>query len=279
MPAFEHVIMPLSPPPVEEERVKLKPKGQFNYETRTGFILAVRFLCLDEKVRAVAVTLTKEAAQHGDKHRWLSRIMENAMTAIRLSADPEADLIHTGRGSISLLYQSDEPEPEFGVEITHTRNPDYRLDINRIVSTFGTVANPEMAPITALLAEGQMPSIPIHYRVLSLVRAFEKLYESKSEQYAVLDRFEDHFSSLNIGKRAFKNSLHDIRSRCAHGKGRGDEEPFVGIGYAEPTLHALLGLLQSIVALGLHEKYDMEFHNVRYIPGQPALTLPSINAD
>lgn len=186
--------------------------------------------------------------------------MENAITALRLTVDQEASPLFMGDGFINLMYESVDAEPSYPAEISFQRNPAYRLDKDCIVKAYDVVnRDRQLALVAALLAEGQVPSIPPHYRVLSLIRAVELLYPEKLERSAALSAYEQEFAGLGISHQQFKNAIPQLRTRCAHGRSRGrsNPEPFVGIGYNEPSLTPLLRLLRRVVTNGLKERYGV----------------------
>ena len=192
--------------------------------------------------------------------------MESAISALRLSVDPEAAPLVAGNGFVNLMYQSDEQEPRFEVIIGFPRNPDYRLNIDRVLGVFEAISNRALGSISALLAEGQVSTIPPQYRVLSLIRAVELLYPNERDRTVALSRFNAHFAELGISPQPLANALPQLRTRCAHGRSRGRQnpEPFVGVGYNEPHLPSLLTLLQSIVAHGIRELHGLEFGGVQH---------------
>lgn len=271
MPAFDHHFMPLHPSLEGDSYLYLQSQGLINFQTNSGHALAVRFLCLDEQVRVIAVTIPEAAAGHSDQSKWMKQIMENAISALRLSVDPEASPLFTPNGFVNLMYQADEPEPRYQVAIAFPRNPEYRLNINNVLGVFGAISNRTLAPIAALLAEGQVPNLPPHYRVLSLIRAIELLYPEEHGRSAALDQFEHHFAPLGISDHPFRKALPQLRTRCAHGRSRGrtNPEPFIGIGYNEPHLLPLMALLQSVIAHGLHALHGLELGGVQHKIDQP----------
>jgi hypothetical protein len=182
MPAFDHHFMPLYPPLEGEAHLQLQSQGLINYRTNSGDTVSVRFLCLDQQVRVIAVTIPRAAAGDRDLPNWMKQIMENAISALRLSGDPEAQPLFTGEGFINLMCQSDEPEPSYEIAIAFQRNPEYVLDIANVIGVFGAISNRQLSAIAALLAEGQVPSFPPHYRALSLIRAIELLYPDEVER-------------------------------------------------------------------------------------------------
>lgn len=266
MPAFDHHFMPLHPHLEGDSYLQLESQGPINFETTSGNTLFVRFLCLDEQVRVIAVTVPKAATSHKDMLKWMKQIMEGAITAIRLTVDPEALPLLVGDGFVNLMYQADEPEPRYQVVMGFRRNQEYRLDINNVFGVFCMISNRTLAPIAALLAEGQVPTIPPQYRILSLIRAIELLYPAEGDRRVALERFEEHFVDLKLSDRPFRNALPELRTRCAHGRSRGREipDPFVGIGYNEPHLLRLIVLLRSVIAHGLHVLHGLELSGVQH---------------
>lgn len=268
MPAYEHHFTPLSPPTTQEENGLLSTLGMLNFETQSGHILVLRYLGFAEQIRVIAVTATEDAVRHERFAKWMKQIVETALTAIRLSVDPMAEPFYHGDAFVNMMYQSDDPEPGYPAVITETTNEHFRLSIGQTLGVFQAIATSELAPIAALLAEGQMPTIPPHYRVLSLVRAIELLYENGRERSDALDEFQAQFAALGISQRPFRTALPEIRNRCAHGRGRGRNQPspFTGIGYGEASLRALTLLLRSVVARGIQLRHGLQFRGAIYQP-------------
>ena len=261
MPAYEHHFLPLHPPLDGDSYARLESQGLIEFQTKSGHTLHIRFLCLEEQVRVIAISLPENAAAHADKSIWMKQIIDCVIAAIRLSVDREASPIAMPQGFLNMMYFSDDPEPRYRMVIDPVLNPDYRLDIRKVLGVFGVIHHRQLAPISALLAESQLPSLPPHYQILSLVRALELLYPDEADRGAALDRFEAPFAALHIGRGRFRNALPEIRTRCAHGRSRGrtNPEPFVGIGYNEANLFGLARLLRSIVADGLQTLHGIQF--------------------
>lgn len=266
MLAFDHHLLPLHPMLEGDDHRALESKGLITYATKSGYELKVRFLCHNEQVRIVAVTIPRAAADHEDVSKWMKQIMENAISALRLSVDPEASPICLATGFINLMYQSDDPEPNCPARFEAQFNPNYHLSIEHVIAVFSTISTKALAPIAGLLAEAQVPSFPVHYRVLSLVRAIELLYEDKQQQAAALDAFQPHFAALNISDRQFRSALPEIRARCAHGRSseRVEPQPFVGIGYNEPELRSLYELLRSVVAHAIQTMHNLALGGIEH---------------
>lgn len=268
MPAFDHHFVPLYPPLEGDSYLELQAQGLINFQTRSGHELLVRYLCQDEQVRVIAVAVPEAAASHKDLSKWMKQIVENSISAIRLSGDPGAVPVLHDDGFITLMYQSDDQVPQYRYPIEFTRNSDYQLSISNVLGVFCAIGSKAVSPIAALLAEGQVPTIPPHYRALSLIRAIELLYPEQRDRDEALDKFDGHFGELQIDKHSFRKALPQLRTRCAHGTSRGriNPEPFIGVGYNEPQLLSLVTLLRSVVAHGLQTLHGLEFGGMQYGP-------------
>jgi len=194
----------------------------------------------------------------------MKQVIDTAISALSLTQAPEASPIFHGDGFFNLMYQSDDPEPSYQILMRLVRDPNYRLDINNLCGVYVAICNKQLAPIAALLAEGQVPSIPPHYRVLSLIRGLELLYEDERERNLALEAFEDHFAGLQISAAKFVNALPQLRTRCAHGISRGRDNPEPFVGYNERNLLSLASLLRSVLAHGLYSKHGLLVMGAEY---------------
>ena len=205
----------------------------------------------------MAVTLPEKLRDHADRNKWLRQIMETSITSIRLSYDQNAQPFFIDNGFLNVMYQSDDPEPSYPLVIQPTINSDWRVNENHVLGVFGAIHGKVKSDVAALLAEAQVQSLPVHYSVLSLMRAIELLWPEDKDRNAILDAREEEFATIGISDQLFRNALPRIRNRCAHGRGRGREEPFVGLGYSSP-LYPLAKLLGSIVSRGLRDNFGIE---------------------
>ena len=258
MPAYEHHFMPLHPPLVKEEYDALETIGTVNFDTGSDHKLVVRLLGTCSAINVIAVTIPEAACHMTERPLWMKQIMETALTSIRLSYDPGAQPLFTGNGFFNFMYESDDPEPKYQIAIQFIRSPDFEINVQNVLGVWGAIANRQVGPVAALVAEAQVTGLPPHYTVLSLMRAIELMWPESAARNAALDSREDEFAALGISSRRFRNALPEIRSRCAHGRGRGQPEPFAGIGYNDTTLRPLARLLASVVADGLRDLYGVQ---------------------
>lgn len=262
MPAYEHHFTPLVPPLGPGEHLRLEAKGEMKIDTGTGYQMHVRFLCLDEEVRVIAVTVPEQIIGHADFLNWMKFAIENSVSALRLSVQPNAMPFYNGDNFINVMYQSDDPEPAVPFEIGYSVNNEYKLDIGRVTGAFSAFCQKGVPRIAALLGESQVNFYPPQFKILSLMRALELLYPEPKHRDEIYLLFEDSFASLNVSDKKLKNALPQIRNRCAHGKGRGDESPFVGIAYNEGKLSSLVSLLRNMVMYGMGDVHNIKFGGI-----------------
>lgn len=251
--------MPLDPPPATpEEREAVTTLATLYYDTLAGGTLVVRFMGTPSAgVQAMAVTLPEAVKNHADRDKWFRQIMETSVASIRLSYNQNAQPFFMGHGFLNVMCESDDPEPIYPLVVQPTANLDWRLNENHVLGVFGAIHGKVKNDVAALLAEAQVHSLPPHYAVLSLMRAIELLWPEDQDQNAIFDGRETEFAAIGISEQLFRNAMPRIRNRCAHGRGRGKEEPFVGLGYNTP-LYPLKKLLVSIVSRGLRDKFGIE---------------------
>ncbi len=255
--AYEHHFTPLHPL-TEEERGALQVMATINFDTRADHKLMVRLLGTSSSIDVIAVTIPTVARDAPERLKWMTQIVETAITALRLSGDPETQPLFVEEGFFNCMYESDDPEPTCPITFQYHRHPEYKVNVGSILGIWGAIANKRVNSIAALLAEAQVPSLPPHYAVLSLIRAIELLWPDAGLRTAALDSRQEEFAALGISTRLFRNALPEIRSRCAHGQGRGEAAPYFGIGYNNTNLRPLKRLLGSIVVAGLKELHGVE---------------------
>lgn len=257
MPTYNHHFTPLYPPVPQEELENLMTLGSMEFQTVSGLSLPIRLLGRPHRIDVLAVTVPAEA-DIGDVSRWLEQIVECAISAMRLGYDPGTMPIYGGDGFVNMMAPTDDEEPSYQVAIAHPENRDYRVDAPAVLQAMAAISNPKVAPIAALLAEGQFAPIPPHYRVLSLFRAIEVLFPDQQVRSARLDTYQTDFAALSISTRPFRNALPEIRTRCAHGAPGRDAKPYAGVGYNQQPLIKLCLLLRRIVGDGLREMHGIE---------------------
>lgn len=260
MTAFEHHFLPLDPPVSDESYKDLQTLGEVGYLTHSGFTLPVRYLGMHEQVRVIAVTIPAAAVGHDDQKKWMTQIIEGSIAALRLGGDPRAIPIYTELGFINLMYESDDSDPLYQVKIIPVVNPNYKLNIFNVMGIFSSIYSRELLAILSLLGEAQVPSIPIHYKTLSLIRAIELIHPEKKDYNRALSKFDKTFAELAVSSSKLREFLPQLRTRCAHGRSRGrkNPEPFIGLGYNAEILITVKRLLQTIVLQCLLDKYGLK---------------------
>lgn len=247
MPKYSHYFLPLHPPVARDQLPNVKVLCEAQIKTSTGHDLVARLLGRSHTVDVIAVSIPEDAPEE-HRSRWLRRAYEHMITALRLTYDNTADVARPGGEMLNALTQTDDPVPVYGLAIVETRNEQHVVDVKNIVGVFHETSKLEIATPLALIAEGQLPTVPPHYQALSLIRALELLLE-KRDMRDWYDKYEAEFAALDVSRQKFKNAIHDIRTRCAHGVSRGGSPPFTGVGFAsEDKLQEVVKLLRVVAA-------------------------------
>lgn len=252
---FEHHFIPLHPAPRDKtECDSLIQMGSITWRTKAGYSLSVRLLGPGDRISVIAICIPEEAAEHQNKPKWLREIVELLVASIRLNHDPEAHLVHIPSRCFTVTINSENNEIPYATGLSLITNRDIPIDISRVLSTTRAFNTKVGQSVAALLAESNIPSMPPHYSILSLVRAAELLWPDEADFNAALDVRDADFAKLGLSKRTFRKALPEIRNRCTHGRGRGrhDTEPLAGVGFMSP-LAPLVDLLTEIVTEGVRE--------------------------
>jgi hypothetical protein len=255
MPLYEHHFLSIDGNPgIIDSSIRTNYIATIDYNTEDGDVIKLRYIGSSKIVYAIAVTLPIEISSHPNRSKWLHEIFENALAALRISDNPKATPYYASSGSfLWAMNQSESPEPEYPLTIEVKINEDYHIDIQNLIGNYNVISsNTKMSLVGRMLSEAVIPSIPPHYAVLSLIRAIELLWPNQRDRDAALAEREQEFAALNISQRSFVNSIHEIRTKCAHGVSRGRTNPISYAGLAVGTpLVALADLLKSIVINGM----------------------------
>ncbi len=82
-------------------------------------------------------------------------------------------------------------------------------------------------PLIKLLADAQMPSLPLQYRYLSLYKILELEFRMAGRWVGLqklLVLYDDDYKALNISTRSLPNLIHEMRDKCAHIKVDGNDD-------------------------------------------------------
>ncbi|QLC24964.1 hypothetical protein HFP57_07935 [Parasphingopyxis algicola] len=187
-------------------------------------------------------------------------ITNHMLTTLRLAYDTEANAIRLGDGLISLANETDSHIPHYPADIRVMAPSDRVIDFDNIASIFAGTMDPAKMQILALLMEAQVPAIPVHYKVLSLIRALEVLLPDPVDRQKYLEKYELEFAKIEISERPLKNALPELRTRCAHGTSRGGAPPLVAPIFAElDKLVELLRLLRRAVVGRIGSDFGIKF--------------------
>lgn len=259
MAKYFHYFLPLSAISKDElEAVICLQEIPFELQANNEvYKLMIRVLGRPYTIDAITVTADKNVPiELREKH--IKRIASYMISVLRLTYDASVDVIRKGDSSFIYLWmETDEPVPTYSVSIQQQINTNHIIDTHNITVVFCETLNSSVEPLLSLLAESQTPIIPLHYKILSLIRALEILFPIEKERFEYLDQYQEQFSKINVSTKLFRNSLPEIRAKCAHGISRGGAKPFVSQAYGElPKIDLLLGLLRNMVIEGLKEKHN-----------------------
>ena len=262
MPKYFHHFLPLYPPVPLGELANVTSLHEIEFRTKTGHSMVIRLLGRPHTIDVIAVSAGTDVPSE-KRSEWIKLIGNHMIAVLRVTYDVNADVIRNQDGIFNLCTESDDPVPDYTVAIEAGVHLDHIIDVNNIGGVFCSTMTPEKMPIMALLAEAQTPSIPVHYKILSLIRALEIMLPADKDRYEWLDRYEGPFSALNVSKRPFRNALHELRTKCAHGVSRGDGKPFVEQAYdAIPGMVPLLQLLRTVVGDQVRIRYDIQLRTM-----------------
>jgi len=255
---YFHHFLPLHPPVPESELANVQCLHEIPAQTETCEQFMIRLLGRPHTIDIIAVTFPIEF-EIGKRGRLIEKVGNHMLAVLRLTYDSHADVLRTGDGFLNLAMESNESVPSYPAAITFQVNENHVADVRNVAALFCETGAKDKAALIALLAEAQTPTIPLHYKILSLVRALEMLFPKEIEREEWLDRYEDRFASVNVSSMRFRNALPAIRARCAHGVSRGGDSPLVGQAYSEiHQLMALLVLLRHVVSEGVQEKLGLQ---------------------
>lgn len=270
MPKFDHYFLPLDPPPSSKAQLDALNViwSCVVHHPNAVEPVCVRYIGTQHYVQVIAITLPKVERDNEHIEEWFKQIFETSITALRLTTQSQATPIYGPIGFMTAMVQNDDPEPNYSLVMENKFELNRTINGQHIGSVFEFLFCKPFSSAASLFAESQLCYLPPHYRLLSLVRALELLYPNESERKNALSRFETQFASLGISERPFKNALHEIRASCAHGVPNGRKPPkaFVGIGYGNGQLHALIGLLTLVVSRAFQVIHGLPFEGAPPIP-------------
>lgn len=256
MSKFTHHFLPINPPVAPGDLINVKSVLTTQFIETDGTVYPVRLFGKPNIVHAIAVTLP-EGEKLNEHMTAVAKITNHMISALRLTYSSDTDVVRFGDKFLAWEYEGEDEEPTYMLEmdIGHNEKP---VNFESITSVFSATSSPELAPLVALLAESQS-TIPVHYQILSLIRALELLFSSEEERSGWLDRYEQEFSTIGISKRQFRNAINELRTRCAHGVSRGGAGPLVDQAYGQvPGLDNFVKLLRRVVGERMADQYIID---------------------
>ncbi len=232
---YWHALLPLSPTKSEHQGIG-ETLAHIEVQLREGGKAHLCLLGHHGHVNSIAVAHRSDLDPEISR-RAVSKLFEHAFAVLSLTYSNQIDVIHTAEGYVTMGYYSETEIPgEVGVQI---RPPDFAPNEQFSPQNVMNVLAESSAHRAALcaLSESQRPSTPRHYRFLSLVRALELMVPLQNDRDDWLDRYQLQFAATGVSGMLFRNYVPRLRNRCAHGVGRGTEDPIVSIGleHGEPV--------------------------------------------
>lgn len=210
--------------------------------------VTVRFVSSANRMRKIIVTISMPENAQSITADFLRRTVETSIAALRLNVDRGISPVFTTQGPLGITLETDNVLPNINFILGQPRS-NQNINADKIMDTLSYLVGVRELNLTSFYLESQLPGMPLHYRVLSLIRAIEVMYDERPDMDAFLDKYQEAFAQLRISNKLFKNALHELRARCAHGKpnGKNPQQPFIGVGFWEPELAGLYKLLNSII--------------------------------
>jgi hypothetical protein len=221
------------------------------FHTKTGTLI-IRLLGRPHTVDVVAVTIPDTITVSDEqKSKWVQEIGNHMVAVLRLTHDVDVDVLRNGDGLLSACTEEvEDPIPRYPLFYSFNVNDDHVADVANMARVFAQTLYKDIAPIMSLIAESQTPSVPTHYKVLSLIRALELLIPDDLDRANHLNQYEERFQKLEVSAQPFKNFIPVLRTRCAHGVSRGRVTPVPLVSQVftqEKFLVPVLRLLRAIV--------------------------------
>lgn len=143
-------------------------------------------------------------------------IKAHLFAVLRTTYDASIQEFRHDQTFLSLGSKDVAGQPDFHIKIElHTNR--HKVDGNNIANVF--MATESIRHILILIGDAQDGGMPLHYRYLSLYKAFEAEFKPTGKWI----KLDNVFSAINAQyeakrtvKRSLVNRFHELRDRCAH---------------------------------------------------------------
>lgn len=182
-------------------------------------------------------------------------IKAHLFAVLRTTYDASIQEFRQDQTLLSLGSKDVAGKPDFHIKIElHTNRP--KVDGNNIANVF--IATENIRHILILVGEAQDGGIPLHYRYLSLYKAFEAEFKPTGKWIKLEDLFSvinEQYEVKRTVKRSLINRFHELRDRCAHVL-TGGKLGLIGLPDRDAQdVELLLPLLIRVLAEHVNSKY------------------------
>lgn len=202
-------------------------------------------------------TLDSDGNLSAKQEETIGKLIDHMVAVLRLTHDTEAALVRWGENVINIGAHDADGKPSLNVQISEIIGATPEVPAENIRNIL--VTSISHRSLIKLLADSQMPLLPLQYRYLSVYKILELEFRVAGQWIGLrelLQPYEDEYRAQNISARSLPNVIHEMRDKCAHIKVGGDDSPGI-IGLDGPDakiVTALTSLLRRVIVNHLNSK-------------------------
>jgi hypothetical protein len=221
-----HRLLFLSPPATAAEREHVHSIMQFHVPTTDGRQFTISLLGQAHTVNCICVSIPDSDGNLSEEDlRRIFKINSRMLATLRLSYDPNANVVPMDDSFINAVYVSDEEYPtKLPIDIYMNINQDFRINVENIERVFRQGG--QIPGLFEILVEVVSTSLPTHYRFLALYKVLEIASEGAKgfspTVKQIIDNRNSDFKELHVSNRNFIKFVHEYRNKCAHIYSGGD---------------------------------------------------------
>jgi hypothetical protein len=204
-----HRFLLLSPPPAQEDIERAPSILHFPLSMTDGRQFTVSLLGQPHLVCCVCVTIPNSNGHLSveDLVR-ISKINPRMLATLRLTYDPNTDVVFTGDDYCNAQCVNEEEFPtSLPIQWGARFNPDFRVNVENIKSMFK--CDRQVPGLIALLGEVGLSSLPIQYKFLALYKVLELSSSGKKSFSSVvrglINKRNPQFQQLHLRALTFRN--------------------------------------------------------------------------
>jgi hypothetical protein len=253
-----HRLLLLSPWPAQEDIERATSILHFPVSTTDGRQFTISLLGQPHVVYCICVTIPNSDGQLSvEDLARISKINSRMLAALRLTYDPNTDVVYTGDDYLNALFVNEEEFPKsLPIHWGPHFNPDFRVNVENIKSMFKS--DYQVPGLMPLLGEVGLSSLPIQYKflasykVLDLASGGQKGFSPVVQ--GLIDKRDPQFQQLHLSARKFRNFIHEYRDKCAHiYTGNDPALGIVGLASADAEcVHKVMPLMRETMIEAVH---------------------------